>query len=143
MIGFFRQNVFIRCQGKCVPSVIVISSFEVTYFCLQSCQKWQNRPKSPFLPFSEVIFNTLKTFAPLRPSCTFHLGPKLVVFIICYPVSHYIWFYFESEGGTLLTKIRKFWGKSCKIHNFLATGKFFTNFWGSTKFLIEWWVFHG
>ena len=99
--------------------------------------------KSPFLPFSEVIFNTLKTFAPLRPSCTFHLGPKLVVFIICYPVSHYIWFYFESEGGTLLTKIRKFWGKSCKIHNFLATGKFFTNFWGSSKFLIEWWVFHG
>ena len=122
MIGFFCQNVFIRSQGKCVPSVIVISSFEVTYFCLQSCQKWQNCPKSPFLPFSEVIFNTLKTFAPLRPSCTFHLGPKLVVFIICYTVSHYIWLYFESEGGTLLTKIRKFVEKSCKIHNFLATG---------------------
>ena len=124
MIGFFCQNVFIRSQGKCVPSVIVISSFEVTYFCLQSCQKWQNRPKSPFLPFSEVIFNTLKTFAPLRPSCTFHLGPKLVVFIICYPVSHYIWFYFESEGGTLLTKIRKFRKKAVKSTIFKLQGSF-------------------
>ena len=116
MIGFFRQNVFIRCQGKCVPSVIVLSSFEVTYFCLQSCQKWQNRPKSPFLPFSEVIFNTLKTFAPLRPSCTFHLGPKLVVFIICYPVSHYIWLYFDQK--------KKFLEKAVKSTIFKLQGSF-------------------
>ena len=29
-----------------------------------------------------------------------------------------------------------------KIHNFGATAKFFTYFWGSTKFLIQWWWFH-
>ena len=30
--------------------------------------------------------------------------------------------------------------KDCKIHNFRTTEKiFFTYFWGSTKFLIQWW----
>ena len=32
--------------------------------------------------------------------------------------------------------------KGRKIHNFWATEKFFTYFWGSTKFLIQWWWFH-
>ena len=33
--------------------------------------------------------------------------------------------------------------KGHKIYNFLARAKFFTYFWGSTKFLIEWWGFQG
>ena len=33
--------------------------------------------------------------------------------------------------------------KGQKIHNFLATEKFLTYFWGSSKFMIEWWEFQG
>ena len=40
----------------------------------------------------------------------------------------------------ILLAQREIFEKICKIHNFCATTKFFTYFWGSTKFPIELWV---
>ena len=41
------------------------------------------------------------------------------------------------------SRSEKFFKKGHKIHNFCATTKFFTYFWGSTKFPIEWWGLFG
>ena len=50
---------------------------------------------------------------------------------------------FQEHCSRFCSRSEKFLKKGRKIHNFCATTKFFTYFWGSTKFLIEWWGFHG